>query len=204
MSSIGSIDSSVLLGLYQTQLASSPTAIAAAQAQQSATASNSATAKDDPPWDVAATTGPVENAKVLSTTNYVNTSNVPLSAGATTDSKMEQDNQRLFSLYNAVSTLSQLAQMAQSSTATTGQLNGLNTRFQTGLSQVEQYLQSTSFNNFNLEATAPASSVTSTAEVPISNLTYSTQQLVTNANLNNAVAGVSASDSFTIAVNKNG
>jgi len=204
MSSIGGIDPSVLLSLYQTQLSTSPSAIAAANAQQTAAKSNSATANDDPPWNSPTSSGPVENAKVLSTTNYVNTTNVPLSAGATTDSKMEQDNQKLFSLYNAVSTLSQLAQMAQSSTATSGQLTGLNTRFQTGLSQVEQYLQTTSFNTFNLEAATPASTVTSTAEVPISNLTYSTQQLVTNADLNNAVSGVSASDSFTIGVTKNG
>src|SRR5271156_5984169 len=142
MSSIGGIDSSVLLGLYQTQLASSPSAIAAANAQQTASQTNSATSHDDPPWTSVTPTGPVENAKVLSTTNYINTTNVPLSAGATTDSKMEQDKQKLFSLYNAVSTLSQLTQMAQSSTATSGQLNGLNTRFHTGLSQVEQYLQS--------------------------------------------------------------
>ena len=76
----------------------------------------------------------------MSTTNFLDTSNVPLTPGATSDAKTEQDNQKLFSVYNAVNTLSYLAQLAQSTTATSGQLAGLNARFQTGLSQVESYL----------------------------------------------------------------
>ena len=104
------------------------------------TKSSSATANDVLPWNTPTPTGTAENAKVLSTTNYLDTTKVPLTAGATTDSKLEQDNQKLFSIYNAVNTLSQLAVMAQSSTATAGQLAGLNTRFQTGLSQIQQYL----------------------------------------------------------------
>src|SRR5579875_1444394 len=101
MSSIGGISSSVLLGFYQSQLAATPSAIAAAGAQQATTA-NSATAKDNPPWNTPTTSSPAETAAVLSTTNYIDTSNVPLTAGATSDSKTEQDNQKLFSLYNAV------------------------------------------------------------------------------------------------------
>src|SRR6516225_12154907 len=205
MSSIGGIDPSVLLGFYQTQLATSPSAVAAANAQNAAgTHTNSATAKDSPPWYTPTGSGPAQTAAVLSTTNYINTSNVPLSAGATSDTKMEQDNQRLFSLYSAVNTLSQLAQMAQSSTATSGQLQGLNDRFQTGLQQIQKYLTSTSFNNFNLEAATPSNKVTATANIGISNLTYSTKQLVTNANINNALSGVSSSDSFTISIRKGG
>ena len=110
MSSIGGIDSSVLLGFYQAQLTTAPSAIAAANAQNTAAASqtNSATANDNPPWNAPTVSGPAETAAVLSTTNYLNTSNVPLSAGATSDSKMEQDNQKLFSLYNAVNSLPSL------------------------------------------------------------------------------------------------
>src|SRR5215469_3675162 len=206
MSSIGGIDPSVLLGFYQSQLTALPSSLVAANAQNSAAASqtNSATANDSPPWNTPTASGPAQTAQVLSTTKYINTSNVPLSAGATTDTKMEQDNQKLFSLYNAVNTLSQLAQMAQSSTATSGQLAGLNDRFQTGLQQIQQYLSGTSFNNFNLEAATPSNKVTATADIPISNLTYSSKQLVTNANINNAVPGLSSSDSFTIAIKKDG
>ncbi|HEX4273103.1 MAG TPA: hypothetical protein VHZ32_17050, partial [Rhizomicrobium sp.] len=204
MSSIGGIDSSTLLSFYQTQLSASTLSSASQQSTAAQTAANSATANDNPPWNTLTQSSPQEDAKVLSTTNFMDTTNVPLSPGATSDSKMEQDNQKLFSLYNAANTLSQLAQMAQSSTATSGQLAGLNTRFQTGLQQIEQYLTSTTFNNFNLEAATPSNKVASTAGISFSNLTYSTKQLVTNANINNAVPGVSSSDSFNIAVTKDG
>ena len=79
--------------------------------------------------------------------------------------------------------------MAQSGTATSGQLAGLNDRFQTGLAQVQQYLGSTNFNNFNLQAATPSDTVTSTAGIAFGDFTYATKQLVTNANLNNAAAG---------------
>ena len=205
MSGIGGIDPSVLLGFYQTQLATSPSAIAAANAHNVATTqTNSATANDNPPWYTPTISSPAETAAVLSTTNYLDTSNVPLTPGAASDTKTEQDNQKLFSLYNAVNTLSQLTQMAQSSTATSGQLAGLNARFQTGLQQIQKYLASTSFNNFNVQAATPSNKVTATADIPISNLTYSTKQLVTNANINNAVPGLSSSSSFTIAIRKDG
>src|ERR1700744_2782268 len=172
MSSIGGIDSSVLLGLYQAQLAASPSALAAANAQAAQFASQqpgAATANDNPPWNTPNTNDPVQDAKVLSTTNFLDTSNVPLSAGATSDSKMEQDNQKLFTVYNTISTLNYLAQMAQSSSETSGQLTGLNTRFQEGLSQLQQYLSSTNFNNYTVQSATPSSSASSTAEVPLSN-----------------------------------
>jgi len=204
---IGGIDSSVLLGLYQAQLAASPSAIAAgnAQAAQFAAGQNrGATADDNPPWNTPITPGSAQDAKVLSTTNFLNTSNVPLSAGATSDSKMEQDNQKLFSLYNAVNTLAYLARMAGSSTTTSGQLAGLNTRFQAGLAQVQQYLTATSFNNFDLQAAKPSDTVTATASIAFGSFTYATKQLVTNANIDQPMPGVSASDSFTINIKKGG
>src|SRR5690606_3339843 len=98
----------------------------------------------------------------------------PLSGGATKDSKMEQDNQKLFALYSAVNTLAYIAKMAQRTTATSGQLAGLNTRFQTGLEQIHKYLGSTEFNNFNLQSTKPSDSVTSTAGVAFSDFAYQT------------------------------
>jgi hypothetical protein len=204
-SGLSGLDSSVLLGYYQTQLSSSPSAIAAANAlsaQSTTSKSNNATADDVLPWSQSQPSAIAERAQVLSTTNFLNTTNVPLTAGATSDSKLEQDNQKLFSIYNAVNSLSQLAQMAQSSTATSGQLAGLNTRFQAGLAQVQQYLSSTTFNDYTLQAATPAASVTSTAQVPNANLTYNTQQLITNSNINDPVPGLSAADSFTISIQK--
>ena len=207
MSGIGGIDPSVLLGLYQSQLYSSPSAIAAANVQQqqfAATQKQTATSADNPPWNTPNTNDAKQDAKVLSTTNFLDTSNVPLSAGASSDAKTEQDNQKLFSLYSAVNTLAYLAKMAQSGTATSGQLAGLNDRFQTGLAQVQQYLGSTQFNNFNLQAAKPSDSATSTATVAFSDFTYGTKQLVTNANVDNPLPGISASDSFVVGIKKGG
>ena len=207
MSGIGGIDSSVLLGFYQSQLLASPSALAAARAQQqqfAASQKTGATSNDNPPWNTPNTNDAAQDAKVLGTTNFLDTSKVPLSAGATADSKMEQDNQKLFSLYSAVNTLAYLAKMAQSGTATSGQLAGLNDRFQTGLAQVQQYLTNTSFNNFNLQAAKPSDTATSTASIAFSSFTYATKQLVSNSNLNNALPGLSASDSFTIGIKKGG
>src|ERR1700722_17740167 len=198
---------SVLLSYYQAQQNDTPSAVAAANAVSTATSassSNSATANDNPPWNNPISKSNAQTAKILSTTNFVSTTNVPLSAGASSNSKLEQDNQKLFSVYNTVGSLNYLAQLAQSSTETSGQLVGLNTRFQQGLSQLQQYLSSTSFNNYNVQPATPSSSVTSTAEVPLSNNSYNTQQLVSNANLNNPVPGLSASSSFTIGVTKGG
>src|SRR6202012_2303840 len=110
----------------------------------------SATANDDPPWEITPAAQTVRDAQALSTTNFLSTTNVPLSAGTTTDSKMEQDNQKLFSLYNAVNTLSYLASMAGRDGMTSGQMTGINTRFQAGLAQVESYISNTDFNNFTL------------------------------------------------------
>ena len=69
---------------------------------------------------------------------------------------------------------------------------------------MQKYLTSTSFNNFNLQAAKPSDTATSTAGIAFGGFTYATKQLVTNANLNNALPGLSASDSFTIGIKKGG
>ncbi len=89
---ISGISSSVLLGLYQAQQMGSASAIAAANTQiaqqTAATNPNSATANDVLPWNIPPLTTTAEQAKVMSTTNFLDTTNVPLSAGATSDSKL--------------------------------------------------------------------------------------------------------------------
>ncbi len=206
MSSVGlsGLDPSVLLSYYQTQISSSPSAIAAQNvlSGQTGSQSNSATANDVTPWSTPTGTTAAQTAKVLSTTNFLDTSNVPLTAGATSDTKLEQDNQKLFSLYSAFNNLAYLAKLAQGSTETSGQLAGLNARFQTGMAQVQQYLSSTDFNNYTLQAATPAASASSTANISLGGFTYNTRQLVTNSNLDNPIPGLSTSSSFTIAVKK--
>ncbi len=207
MSGIGGIDASVLLGLYQSQLNASPSAIAAGTRNAASLAANQkkgATAADNPPWNTPNTNNAKQDAAVLSTTNFLDTSKVPLSSGATADAKMEQDNQKLFALYSAVNTLAYIAKMGQRPDATSGQLAGLNARFQTGLAQVQSYLSSTDFNGFNLQAAKPSDTVTSTASIAFSDYSYATKKLITNAQLDSAMPGLSASDSFTISIKKAG
>jgi hypothetical protein len=198
------IDPSVLLGFYQAQRFASPSAIAAGNRNAAALRASQSKPQEPAPWDIPNKNDAKQDAKVLSTTNFLDTSKVPLSAGATEDSRTAQDNQKLFALYSAVNTLAYITKMAQKSTATSGQLAGLNARFQTGLEQVKKYLSSTEFNNFTLQAAKPSDQVVSEAAVKFSDYTYKTKQLIGNSQLTNPLPGLSASDSFTIAVKKAG
>ena len=180
MTTISTFNSSLLVSYYQAQIASNTAGSSSHASSTSTSASSkpSATAADNPPWEnLSPPSQQAQDAKVLSITNFMDTSNVPLNAGSASDAKAEQDNQKLFSLYTAVNNLAYLASMAQRSTMTSGQLQGLNTRMQTGLQQVQSYLKSTSFNNFTLQAAATSSSVTSTATVPLPSFSYTTKAL---------------------------
>ena len=198
------LDPNLLLSFYQSKLTTNAAALPAQAAQTAAKANTSATAKDVTPWSAKQPAQTAMDAKVLATTNFLDTSNVPLSTSAKADSKTEQDNQKLFSLYAAVNTLAYIAKMGQRDGMTDGQLAGLNARFQTGLSQVQNYIAKTTFNNFTLQAANPAASVSSSAVVPFGAFDYATKTLTSNANLGNALPGLSASDSFTIAIKKGG
>jgi hypothetical protein len=194
-------DPSTLLSYYQSKL---PTAPSTGTLTSLTQAANSATANDQPPWEATPPAQQSRDAQVLGITNFLDTSNVPLSAGTTTDTKTEQDNQKLFSLYTAVNNLSYLASMSNRSGMTAGQLAGFNTRYQEGLQQIQNYVATTSFNNFTLQASAPSSSATSSVGVSFSNYTYGTRTLTTDANLESPLPGLSASDNFTVTVKKGG
>ena len=111
--------------------------------------------------------------KVLGITNFIDTSNVPKSAGSSdATARLEQDNQKLFSLYTAVNNLAYLAKMSQRAGMTDGQLAGFDTRFQDGLAQVQNFIKTKSFNNFTLQMGKTNSSVTSSVSVPFAPFTY--------------------------------
>lgn len=194
-------DPSILLSYYQSKM---PTASATGLVQSRAQTLKSATANDLPPWEVKARPQEARDADVLGMTDFLDTSEVPLSKGTTADAKTEQDNQKLFALYTAVNSLSYLASMSKRDGVTAGQLAGLNTRFQDGLSQVRDYIAKTSFNNFTLQAAAPAASVTSTAGLSLSTFTYKTRTLASDARIGSPLPGLNASQSFTITVKKGG
>lgn len=204
-------DSSLLLGFYQSQLTSA-LALSTAGTTTNTSAANSllggtktgATAKDVTPWTITPPDQSARDALVLNTTNWIDLSKVPVLAGNSPDTKTEQDNQKLFALYNAVNNLSYLATMSKRTGVSAGQMAGYNTRFQTGLQQIEQFVSTQTFNNFTLQAAASSSSATSSATVPNPTFGYATGSLVSGANISNPLSGLSTTDSFTIGVTKAG
>ncbi|HWU25645.1 MAG TPA: hypothetical protein VN154_04520 [Rhizomicrobium sp.] len=213
------IDSSLLLNYYAAQLNSSATQVSqqannsAANGNSNATQSSgtsfgqstSSTSSQTPPWDVQSTLSQqAEEAKILSTTNFVQQSTTPLVGGSATSSKLQADNQKLFTLYQAVSQLSQLANIATQKSLPSGVLAGYNTQFQTGLQQVESFINATSFNNLTLQAQNPSASATSQVSIPFAPSSYQGGTIVSDANYGNPLPGVSTSDNFNIGVTKGG
>jgi hypothetical protein len=124
------------------------------------------------------------------------------SSGAT--KATQEDNQNLFTLFQGVRQLTTLASMAAQPGLTAGQLQGYNTRFQTGLQQIESFISGTTFNNLTLQAQTPTASVTSKVGVPLESFQYNGGTIVNDAQYTSALPGVSTSDSFNIAVTKGG
>ena len=206
-----SFDSSTLLSYYQAKLSLAASTASAAGASTSGSSSSSkssaksATANDAPPWE--STSPPSQQARdadVFGIKNFMDLSKVPALHTSSADAKTEQDNQKLFALYSAVNNLAYLASMAKRDGMTAGQLAGLNTRFQTGLQQIESFIGKASFNNFTLQASAPSSSVTSTAQVPSMSFGYTGGTIVADDNIADALPGLSAGDSFKVSVTKGG
>ncbi|HEY0282878.1 MAG TPA: hypothetical protein VGC27_09670, partial [Rhizomicrobium sp.] len=145
-----------------------------------------------------------QDAKILGLTNFIDLSNVPKYSGGSADARTEQDNQKLFALYTAISNLSYLATMSQREGMTEGQLAGFDQRFQMGLQQIESFIGKATFNNFTLQAASSSASITSTIKVPSATFGYTGGTIVKSENIAAPVAGVGADDSFTISIAKNG
>ena len=204
-STILSFDSSTLLNYYQAKLAlAAANSSAKASSSTSSSSSTSATAEDAAPWLTTNTSSTVaKDADVLSLTNYIDTSNVPTVA-VTDDQKVEQDNQKLFVIYKAITNMQYLAKMAARDDVTSGQITGLNKRVQEALSQIEDYIGSTTFNNFSLQKSAVGSSITSAISIASTTFGYTGTTVASDDNISSALAGVSSTDKFTITVTKGG
>jgi hypothetical protein len=199
--SLTSFDPSLLLSYYNSKLPVAPGQQSLAPAQSA----NVATANDVVPWEnLTPPAQQVEDAQILSLTNFIDLSKVPQSAGNNAGAKTEQDNQKLFALYQAVNNLAYLAGMSQRDAMTSGQLAGYDTRFQQGMAQVQNFIATQSFNNFTLQASAPSASVASQVSIPFPPMNYTGGTIATDAALSNPLSNVSASDSFDISVKKNG
>ncbi len=200
-----SINSTELLNYFTGSEAANLSRNSTSHSTSSNATSSSSASTQTPPWDEAQPSQLAQNVAILSTTNFIDPTKSQLTAASSAaNSKMAEDNQNLFTLYNAVNSLSQLAAIAQQSGATTGQLAGYNSRFQAGLQQVESFVKSTTFNNFTLQTQTPSASVTGTAAVPFAPINYAGGTVVSDANLSTALPGVSSSQTFDVSVTKGG
>lgn len=209
------LDSSLLLNYYSAQLSSAAAASSSSSSSSTSSSSSSSgssfgeatttSTANEPPWETQQTqTVQQEAASVLGITNFIPTTTTPLTATSGTSKSTAEDNQNLFTLYQAVNQLSELANVATQSGVTSGELSAYNTQFQTGLQQVENYINSTTFNNITVQAQTPSSSVTGTAGVALPSFDFAGNTIVSDADYNDALPNVSASDQFTIAVAKGG
>jgi len=204
MSNILTIDNSTLLGYYQAKLSAAASKQTSGTTSSTKSSTTSATASDVAPWSTTDTSSTVaKDAEVLSLTDYIDTSDVPTVA-VTDDQKVEQDNQKLFAIYKAITNIQYLAKMASRDDVTSGQITGFNKRFQDALSQVEDYIGSTTFNNFSLQKSAVGSSITSAISIAATTFGYTGSTVTSDSNIGSALAGVSSTDKFTITVTKGG
>lgn len=193
-------DSSLLIGYYNAKM-TPQRATSAANALAASLPKSTLT----PPWDSSIPTPSNEalDAQALSQTPFLDLSDVPKHA-STDQEKLDQDDKKLFALYQALNRLAYLASMATRDGMVSGQLIGLNTRFQDGLSQIQDFLSSTSFNGLTLLPGSKSSSVISTAAVPLNETSYVGGMVVKGEALFQPIPRLSASDSFTITVTKGG
>ncbi len=198
-----SIDSSALLGYYASQRPLSAQTLAAAKAL---TDSRNGIAKVVPPWD-SSIKQPAQaqgDADATSAKPFIDLSKANQIHGSDASAKSAQDTQKLFALYQAVNRLAYLASMGGRDGMLDGQLAGLDRRFQNGLSEVQDFLSTQNFNNLTLLAGQKTATITSKATVPLSETSYAGGFVVKGKALFQPVPGLSASDSFTIAVSKGG
>ena len=203
--SLVGFDSSLLVNYYNAKLTSglstSTATSAAAKAAGSAVPKSTLT----PPWDSSIPTPSDQalDAQSLADTPYIDLSDVSKYANTAGD-KLDQDNQKLFALYQGLNRLAYIASMATRDGMTSGQLSGLNTRFQDGLSQIQDFLATATFNGLTLLPGAKSSSIISQAAVPLTQTSYVGGVVVKGDALFQPVPKISTSDSFTIQVTKGG
>jgi len=203
--SLTGFDPSLLIGYYNAKVSANLSRAISPSAQQLGNAAAIPKSTLTPPWDssIATPNDQALDAQSLADTPYIDLSDVAKSAN-TPGQKLDQDNQKLFALYQGLNRLAYIASMASRDGMTSGQLTGLNTRFQDGLSQIQDFLSTASFNGLTLLPGSKSSSIVSTATVPLSQTSYVGGVVVKGAALFQPVPKLSTSDSFTISVTKGG
>lgn len=219
-----SLDTSLLVDYYNARINTRLASSSSSSGKSSQTDSSQI-----PPWSKSSDPDEVQDKNALSSDAYFDEDNQNLksaessddssgsllesivkkslsksSTSSSSDPSVEQDNEKLFALYQAVERLARLADIATRDETVSGQLPGLDTRLQEGLAEITSFVDDTDFANLTVLSSDKVSSVTGTAVVSHSASTYEGSAVVEHESLFEAVPGVSSTDSFTISVTKGG
>lgn len=153
------------------------------------------------PWDQksATTDSPISKlSDALSATSFVDLRDSAFESGA-----VSQDQRKLFALYKGLARLQAIANRASDEKTPAFELAGLTRRFQAGTSEIKTYLTNNAFDDMTLLFGARTSKADSVLRVPRPPTLYTAPAIVTGAS-SNAIAGLSASDVFTVSIAKAG
>jgi hypothetical protein len=163
-----SIDSSLLLSYYDLK-AGVPQSSTSGSGGASAPAAGPTT-----PWAKAPTKAQTSSLvqSVLNGQSIINPNAAKLSVPAGTPNYTNYKN--LFGLYQGLTALQDLATQASASGVSSFQLNQLQTAFNSGMKQVQSYLNGSPFVGFNVAEGTVGANAQSTAGVPTETDTYNT------------------------------
>ncbi|MGH6957605.1 MAG: beta strand repeat-containing protein [Caulobacteraceae bacterium] len=196
----GGINSSVLLGWYQSFFAGRGTGVAANTSNNSSTGGTTSSAPQilyapTPPWQGAQPSQTQLVKSALNGVNFFNSSAAKLDLpGASADYKS------LFALYSGLNTLYSLASQASKSHVTSAQLSQYQTAFANGMGQLSTFLSNTSFAKLKLATGTIQSSQTSSVATPSQASVYTTAPLNTSGDSSAVVPAFSGNVSFDVTV----
>lgn len=183
-------DTSILAASYSAQLALS----SASTAPQTPQASNHGPAVI-PPWKNQPNQTTVQKELAVNgVTNFID-----LNSATVKSAGNDKDSKALFALYGALSQLQTIANEAANPNTAPGLLNKLNTQFQTGMSQVQSYIQTADLTKLTLMLGDKKSMLTSSATLGTDSGSVTGNTVMTGTQ-GGAVPGLTGTEVFTLKV----
>lgn len=172
-----------------------------ATATPTATKAKTADTVSYAPWDQKSATTASAVSKLrdaLTATSFVD-----LRDSAFENSAVSQDQRKLFSLYVGLQRLQAIANRAGEDNTSTFELTGLTRRFQSGMTEIKNYLTNNTFEDLTMLFGTRTSKADSALRIPRPPTLYTAPGIVTGAS-SNVISGISASDVFTVSIAKAG
>ena len=191
------LDSNLLLGLYDAQLAQSQASFTSRQASIASGRSAPSDQVDvEPPWGVGADrrSDEEERARALSGRSVIDT-NDSLFGGA------PLDDQNLFKIWSALNRLKTIAEYAADDTTSSLLLSSANEKFQTGLGEVREFVADATFTKLDLIASEDRKEAKSDAAIYFQEAKYKTGTIHTGA-FDDPVSSLTGTETFSITVEK--